>query len=142
MPSHSAAAELSGLREARPRIAAEGAISLVLVGVASTVVFRLTATRCDTDPVGDTDSTWRFSGYCKALHSQHLFNYPDNVSGGGLLEGLFVLPVVVSLTGLAYALRCRRISPVRTALYVSGALIVLPVIAAVSFASASFPGDG
>ena len=116
----------------------EGAIGLVLVTAAAVVPFQMTANRCQTSPPDDTGSDWSFSGYCTALHAAHVVNYPDSVSGGGVLEGVFALPVVISLVGLIIGYRLGSVWSLRGALLLSSGLVVLLVILALTLASARF----
>ncbi len=113
-----------------------------LAALAAWIPFQLTVTRCATDPPGDTDSTWRFSGYCKAFHSLHLFNYPDSVTGGGLLNAVFLLPALIIGIAAVRSRRGHRVPAFRTAVFFSGALAGLFIVLALTLASATFPGDG
>jgi hypothetical protein len=113
------------------------AVSPVLSGG----LFLLTAGRCQTSPPGDTDSTWRFSTYCRGLHSVHLFNFPDAVSGGGLLNAIFLIPAVCAAVGWWYVAR-GNIRRARHAFTLLGASLIVLLAAALLAASASFPGDG
>ena len=119
----------------RPRdgLIAEGVAGLVGVALASVLPFAVTTDRCDTSPPDDASAN--FSGYCKAFHAAHLFNSPDTVSGGGVLEGVFMLPVAIVLAGLVIALRARRARPIRRALLLSGALILLLTVLGFTLAS-------
>jgi ABC-type uncharacterized transport system permease subunit len=74
------------------------------------------------------------SGYCRALHDVHVVNYPATGLGGGVLEGIFLVPVLVVLLGLVIALRRRQFEPLKSTLYLSSAvwafLLVLAFVAA------------
>lgn len=122
----------------QPRIAVRGTAGLAMVSLASIVPFGLTASRCDTNPPDDATSEWSFSSYCSAFHALHLFNYPDTVSGGGIVEGVFALPILISLAGFMIALRARRIAPLTSALVISGAIVLLLTVCALTMASATF----
>jgi hypothetical protein len=80
-------------------------------------------------------SEFHVSGYCSALHAIHVVNHPDTGLGGGILEGIFVVPVVLLLPGLAFALPRGRVEPLKTALYLSGAAWVLLLVLALFAAS-------
>jgi hypothetical protein len=126
-------------RQPRDELIAEGVAGLAAVALASVLPFAVTADRCDTSPPDDTSSAWSFSGYCQAFHAVHLFNSPDTVSGGGVLEGVFVLPTAI-VAGLMIALRVRRSRPIRGSLLLSGALVLLLTVLAFTLASATFHG--
>jgi hypothetical protein len=120
------------------RLAVEGTTGIVFVTAAAILPFRLTANRCQTNPPGDTSSEWSFSSYCTALHAVHVFDYPDAVSGGGILEGVFALPIVISLAGLIVGLRIGSVARVRKALLLSCGLVALMILLALTLASATF----
>ncbi len=122
----------------RSDLLAIGAGALFFVALGSLLAFVVTQVRCDTNPQDDTG--WHFSSYCTALHSLHVVNFPDTVSGGGLLEGIFALPILFVIVGLIFAIRRRRFAPLRTALSVAGPFIALLYVLAVVFASAKSPG--
>jgi hypothetical protein len=86
------------------------------------------------------DPGWRFSGYCRALHSTHLFNFPDTVSGGGALEGVFVLFVLLTIGGLLIAIRSRRSAPLGTAVSLAVLAVAVLLVVAFALASATSPG--
>jgi hypothetical protein len=79
-------------------------------------------------------SEFHVSSYCRALHAVHVIDYPATGLGGGVLEGIFAVPVVLLVLGLAVALRRRKVEPLKTSLYLSSAawviLLVLAVVAA------------
>jgi hypothetical protein len=115
-----------------------GAGALFFIALGSFLAFTVTQVRCDTSPQDDTG--WHFSNYCTALHSLHVVNFPDSVSGGGVLEGIFVLPILVTIGGMIFAIRARRFGPLLRALSVAGFLVALLFVLAVVFASATYPG--
>ncbi len=148
MISHSSGGDLQDSAQMEPQDIAQppsrsdllaiGAGALFFVALGSFLAFAVTDTNCDTSPQDDTG--WHFSNYCTALHSLHIVNFPDTVSGGGVLEGIFVLPVLFIIVGLIFAIRRRRFTPLRTALSVAGTLVALLYVLAVVFASATYPG--
>jgi hypothetical protein len=115
-----------------------GAVALFFVALGSFVACALTQVRCDTSP--QDEAGWHFSNYCTALHSLHVVNFPDSVSGGGVLEGIFVLPVLITIGGMIFAICTRRFGPLLGALSVAGILVALLFVLAVVFASATSPG--
>jgi drug/metabolite transporter superfamily protein YnfA len=70
----------------------------------------------------------------------HLFNFPDAVSGGGLLNAVFLIPPVCAVAGCWYVARGNR-RRARQALMLLGASLSVLLAAALLAASASFPGD-
>ena len=117
-----------------------GGGALLCAGIGSLIAYSATQVRCDTVPEEETG--WHFSRYCTALHSLHLFNYPDKVSGGGVLEGIFALPALFTIAGLIIALRIRRFAPLGRALSLAGLLIALLFVLNFVFASATYPFPG
>ncbi len=55
--------------------------------------------------------------------------------GGGILEGVFVLPVLLLVVGLVIAVRRRLLGPLKTALYASSSAYILLFVLAVVAAS-------
>jgi hypothetical protein len=59
---------------------------------------------------------------------------------GGLLPGIFGLPVLAMFIATCFAISVRRLTPIKCGLYVGVALIVCLFAADVGFADATFHG--
>jgi hypothetical protein len=118
-----------------------GGGAMVVVALPSGVALIATESRCNSNPDGDTSNPeWTFSGYCKAL-SFH--PYVDSVNfAGGLLPGIFGLPVIAVLIATSLAISFRRLTPIKRGLYLGVALVVCLFVVDVGFADATFHGAG
>ncbi|HEU0316870.1 MAG TPA: hypothetical protein VFR49_06045 [Solirubrobacteraceae bacterium] len=98
-----------------------------------------TESKCNSSPDGDTfNPQWAFSGYCKAL-AFHPYVDPAHVAGG-LLPGIFGLPVLAVLIATLVATRIRRLGPIKWGLCVGVALVVCLFALDLAFADATFHG--
>ena len=112
------------------------------VGALSAEALRLSASRCETGPPNDTSSEWHFSAYCNALSWGHVVDYPDWYRGGGPLDLIFLLPVLLTM-GAGVRLARRGWTPVigRTVV-ASVALAGLLLLLSLTAASVSLQGGG
>lgn len=114
------------------------ALGIIVTGLASGAALVATDSQCNSDPPGETDNPeFQFSGYCKALR---LHPYSNHATNGALLDGIFVLPVIVALCGATAAICLSRRAPVRWALRVSAALAVVLFVVAIGLAGHQFHG--
>ena len=116
-------------------LASAGALFYITLG--SAAVLFLTSLRCDTNP--QDDPGWQFSTYCRALHSARLFHYPDNVSGGGVLNAIFLVPLAITVTGVIVANQACNIVWLKRAVYASFAALVALLIFLFAFANSTCP---
>lgn len=129
-------------RPAIPRsaVAVAGAGAVALTALPSGLALIATASRCNSNPDGDTtDPEWTFSGYCETLA---LHPYPDSGSHDGLLVGIFAVPLVVVLCAALGAVCLRRVAPIVWAFGLGLASIVVLFALDVALAHATFHGGG
>ena len=125
----------------RSAVVLAGGGAMVVVALPCGVALIATESRCNSNPDGDTSNPeWTFSGYCKAL-SFHPYADPVHFAGG-LLPGIFGLPVLAVLIATSFAISIRRLTPIRWGLYLGVVLIVGLFAADIGFAEATFHGAG
>jgi hypothetical protein len=123
----------------RSAVVFAGGGAMVVVALPSGLALIATESRCNSNPDGDTfNPEWMFSGYCKAL-AFHPYVDPVNFAGG-LLPGIFGLPVLAVFIATLFAIGVRRFTPIKWGVYVGVAFIACLFAADVGFARATFHG--
>jgi hypothetical protein len=125
--------------ESRPTLLWLGLAIVLGLAVVATAEWLGASAKCRVDTAWAVDpSAAQQSGYCEATH---LPGMPDTIASALLAVGIFAMPVVIGIIGVASSLITRQ----RATLYWAGAVaLVWSVAAAISvgFAGVTYPGNG